>query len=517
MTDITNTAKNIIDDKEVKTENKLRSHQLKHFLNKDLEDISTELLHSLFTTIENSEAPEEQQLKQKIITELIKRKPIGKNYSETKLTEGVHSNGHSLEELTFSQVQNQIEKYIPNSTVTLKLALAIVASSNFRQKVMLWLLFVGAPSSGKTDILKLFKHAECVYFLDSLTLNAFISGERETDKQKVHDLLPQVNNKCLIIKDWTVVFSLDERMTKKILGDMVGSYDEELTKFSSRRGQITYDSYFAQLGAITPSTLNRHTQYLNMVGPRFLFYTMPDLTREQEEQGFTNIFEQKDRKRVEKELSQLVSAYIDKLSLNTPEIKDITKEFQEEFKVASRLMARGRGITIMKAATFENSEGEKITYYELQEVQIEHPFRAVQQLILLAQYLAYVSNKNEITRDEMDIIKEVVISSMPADRSQALRVIINLGGIITASTLADFEDFDKSVKTARRLLDELSYLKILKKNKTVGGTIPTGYEIREEFKDFLMDARHDEEDSTVHSRLVLSPYSNQEEELSEVI
>ena len=507
-------AKKLINPQE-EIKSKLQKHQLDYFSNRNFTEIDIDTLHSLYRTIEGSEDNLEKELEEKIINELAKREPVDKNYRGTKVTASVHINGENLEALTFSQVQKEIEKYIPNSSNILKIALAIIACSNFRQKVMLWLLLVGAPSSGKTDILKLFKHSNNVYFLDSLTLNAFISGERETDKTKVYDLLPQVNNKCLIIKDWTVLFSLDERMTKKILGDMVGSYDEELTKFSSRRGQITYDSYFSQLGAITPATLNKHTQYLNMVGPRFLFYTMPNLTEEQENQGFENIFSQKDRKKIEKELAQLVSAYIDLLSLNSPSIKEFSKETQEQFKVASRLMARGRGIVIMNSATFEKKVGdeiEKISYYELQEVQIEHPFRAIQQLILLAQYLAYVSNKIEVTQEEMEIIKEIVISSMPADRSQALRVIINMGGVITAKELASSDNFERSIKTARRLLDELTYLKILKKEQTIGGTIPTGYEIREEFKEFLIgvtDVKKD--DSSVHSRLLLSPYSNEQE------
>ena len=503
-------------EKEIKKP-KLQKHQIEYFSNRDLAEIEIDTLHALARTIEDSKNEGEMELKQKIIDELQKRELRTKNYRRSTIPQSVHIDGENLGSLTFSQVQKEIEQYIPNSTIPLKIALAIIASSNFRQKVMLWLLFVGVPSSGKTEILRLFKHSMSVYFLDSFTLNAFISGERETEKQKVHDLLPQINNKCLIIKDWTVVFSLDERMTKKILGDMVGSYDEELTKFSTRRGQITYDSYFSQLGAITPATLNKHTNYLNMVGPRFIFYTMPDLNEEQEEQSFKNIFSQKDRKKTERELSQLISAYIDLLSLNSPIVKEIDDKYQQEFRVASRLMARGRGIVIMNAAIFEKKEGdniEKIRYYELEEVQIEHPFRAIQQLILLAEYLAYVSNKEEITQEEMAIIKEVVISSMPAARSQALRVIINMGGVITAKILAESDNFEKSTKTARRLLDELTYLKILKKEQTIGGTIPAGYEIREEFKNFLIGTEDlKNEDSTVHTGENMTPYSNELEDL----
>ena len=92
------------------------------------------------------------------------------------------------------------------------------------------------------------------------------------------------------MKDWTVIFSLDERMTKKIIGDMVGAYDKSLSKFSSRRGNITYDAEFSHLGCITPATLNRHQNYLNMIGPRFLSYGIGEITSDQGKELQSNIF-----------------------------------------------------------------------------------------------------------------------------------------------------------------------------------------------------------------------------------
>ncbi|OGG39172.1 hypothetical protein A3J20_05365 [Candidatus Gottesmanbacteria bacterium RIFCSPLOWO2_02_FULL_42_29] len=396
-------------------------------------------------------------------------------YSGTETTECIY---------TWQEVEENVESYLPNISTALKIALAVATSGSRKNRVMLWLLLVGSPSSGKTDLVRLFKKSVAVFSLDNLTLNAFISGERPTEKQQVYDLLPKLNGKCLIVKDWTVVFSLDERMTKKIIGDMVGAYDKSLAKFSSRRGNITYDSEFSHIGCITPATLNKHHNYLNMIGPRFLGYIIPDLSEEDEKKSFDAIFSNENRNEKEKLVVEIVSKYLDNLnSRDINLIKPLSKQVQEYLITASKFMAQARGIIITKAAKFTNEDGKEIAYYEQLERQIEQPWRGVQQLMILSKYLALVVGKNEVGVDECKIIKEIVISSMPADRAQAVRVLQNYEkGEITAKQLS--EKVDKSAKTSRRLLDELSFLGIVEKAKG-SGTIASFYNFVDKFKAFL--------------------------------
>lgn len=385
--------------------------------------------------------------------------------------------------LEYQEIESKVLALLPNAQIGLKIVLAIGVSSHFLSPLMLWMLLVGVPSSGKTDLVRLIKNAENTYYLDNLTQNAFISGERATKSQKVYDLLPLIDKKCLIIKDWTSIFSLDEKMTKKLLGDLVGIYDKEFTKFSSRRGNISYKSAFSQLGCITPSTLNRHTQYMNMVGPRFLCYSMPTSTSKDADKSYESIFANADRSLIEKGARLYASSYLNQLIQKPFDIKPLSKSIQSYLRTAAELMSNCRGIVLLQSATFKNEEGEEIKYYEVSDVQIEEPWRAIQQIILLAKYLAFVIGKDEVGTEELAIIKEVVISSMPADRSQALRAIEEQGGTITAKSLADASE--RSARTSRRLLDELTALKVLEKVKG-SGTIANDYTINEQFKNILL-------------------------------
>lgn len=400
---------------------------------------------------------------------------------------------------TFDEIATQLEQYLPNTRVALKILLAVATSGTRKNRVMLWMLFVGPPSSGKTDLLKLIKNSSSVHSLDSLTLNAFISGERQTEKQKVYDLLAVLDKKCLVIKDWTVIFSQDERMTKKVIGDMVGAYDKVLAKFSTRRGNVTYQAEFSHIGAITPATLNQHHNYLNQIGQRFLMYTMPPLSVDDEEKSFKVIFSGENRMLREKQIAETVTTYLTQLNtMNIDIVGPFSEKVQHYFRLASNFMARSRGIVILQLASFQNETGDTISYYEPLDVQIEQPWRAVQQLMILARYLAFVAGKRSVDEEELEIIREVVISSMPADRSQALRAIrLNPTGVITAKELS--EQVDKSDKTARRLLQELMHLKIVKKTEG-SGTLAASYEIADEFKQFI----------SVDPRELLSAYSKNE-------
>ena len=404
--------------------------------------------------------------------------------SGTETPQGVPNQELLSTSLSYQEVENKVLQLLPNAQTGLKIVLAVAISCQFESRLMLWLLLVGVPSSGKTDLVRLVKDATDIsYYLDNLTQNAFISGERATKSQKVYDLLPLINKKCLIIKDWTSIFALDEKMTKKLLGDLVGIYDREFTKFSSRRGNISYSSSFSQLGCITPATLNKHTTYMNMVGPRFLCYTMPPTTFDDGNTSFDLIFSDSDRSLIEKETRLYASSYLHQLAQTTPNIKPYSTDVREYLRTAAELMSNCRGIAILAASSFKNEDGEDVKYYEVSDVQIEEPWRAVQQLIELAKYLAFVVGKDEVGVEELAIIKEVVISSMPADRSQALRLIKDHEGEITAKELADLSD--RSPKTSRRLLDELVALKALEKIKG-SGTLATDYKVNDQFKDFLL-------------------------------
>ncbi len=387
------------------------------------------------------------------------------------------------ESLTFEEVVVVVEKFIPNSTTALKLVLAVGLSAHTSIAVMLWLVIVSPPSSGKSDLVRLIKHAPSTYSLDTFTQNSFISGERVRGNEKVYDLLNELDKKVLIIKDWTPLFSMDEKATRKIIGDLVGIYDKEFSKFSGSRGLISTKSIFSHLGAITPATLSKHTQYLNTVGPRFLFYTLPDISSTEEEAGFVSIFSGRDREALEHTAQLHASSYLHQLTQKKDIDVDIPSHVRQYIEIAAKFLSRCRGITIPNSVVYRDNSGYERKDWEYGDAQIEQPWRATLQLIELAKNLAIVSGKSIVGRDELSIVRGVVLSSMPFDRAKAVRAFSEHGGVLDKNILSSY--YAKSQKTMYRLLKELSHLGIAEESKN-SGSQPSTYKVVDTFYNFLV-------------------------------
>ncbi len=363
-------------------------------------------------------------------------------------------------DINLGEVYEEISKIgvIPREIIDI--VTCIIASHALQINPPLWLMIIGVPSSFKTELVKLFELDE-VYTLDTLTENSFASGYVEKGTKKTFDLLPNLNDKCLIIKDLTTLFSLNDETVKKILGDLTSIFDGEYRKYTGNRGLIEHYSLFSFMGCITPSILNKHTRYVHQLGPRFLYLRLPELTQEDMEKAKSIAWNLKDRGNKIKEVRLIVSSFanqfIKKLKNEVlPEITDIA--LREKVFAMAEFIAVTRGIVIIKGSSFENENKEKRNYYEVIDRQIEQPWRIFNQLKSLSQILALLHGNNEVTETDITTLKLVISSSMPIPRAE----IINSIGLSEGLTKKEIADsIGKSIKTVERGAKELIALGIL--------------------------------------------------------
>lgn len=401
----------------------------------------------------------ETELRQ--VFDSISRKELAK---QTQLT-GTQTppSNNKKEQVTLNEALEAVEKVLPGKRDLTLLAMATCISHLVDGKTPLWLMFVGVPSSAKTEVARMVGKVPCAYFLDALTENAFVSGMRGSV-----DLLPLLNNKCLIVKDFTTTLSQKEETVKKILGDLTSIYDDSFSKHSPMTGTVTYHSFFSLLGCVTPQALNRHQRYMNQIGPRFIFYRVPSSSQDEVEKSFGVLWSVKDSRPGFRVAQEKVSSYCAGV---LSELKDLSLESesldtQNYLNSLAKFIARARGMVITRLAEFLNEKNEKVQFYEPIEIQIEEPFRALQQLRVLARSLAVVKGKLKVGEEELKLVKEVALSSMPADRSLLLSVVVSQNRYWTAKEVADAIGI--SHKTALRQLDELVTLKIMTKQGQTG-------------------------------------------------
>lgn len=371
--------------------------------------------------------------------------------------------------VTLEEALRTVDEILPGKKDLVRLAMATSISHLLDQKTPLWIMFVGVPSSAKTEVARLLNYIPSTYYLDALTENAFVSGAKNHNGSEPLDLLPLLNGKCFIIKDFTTTLSQREETVKKILGDLTSIYDDSFGKHSGARGTVRYHAFFSILGCVTPQAINRHQRYMNQIGPRFLFFRVPTSEETEVNQALEIIWSFSDSKAKFTEAQKKVSAYCYQLAQKVPEIQlnKESKEVQDQLNSLAKFIARARGMVITKQAEFYNSDNEKVTFYEPLEVQIEEPFRALLQLRVLARSLAVVSGKQEVGVEELELVKKVALSSMPADRALLLSVIATEDKQWSAKEIAD--QLGISHKTALRQMDELVSLKVLSKTEQGNG------------------------------------------------
>ncbi len=343
---------------------------------------------------------------------------------------------------------------------TLKIIVAIIISAHLRLNPPLWLFLVGVPSSFKTELVGLFSAMNEVYTLDTLTENALASGYVPPDGSEPQDLLPLLDNKTFIIKDLNTLFSMNEEMVKKILGDLTSIFDGKFQKFTATRGLIDYNSLFSMIGCITPSILIKHYSYATQLGPRFLFLRLPELTEKEMQESFKKSWNETNRREKIIKTRQIVSSYTTQLIRKIKDHKNIPEgeEVQNRINTIAKFVCKARGIAITGKATFSNEKGEKIDYFEIKDWQIEHPWRILNQIKSLLRIISFINKKNVVDEEEIGTIKPIILSTMPIERAEILKILVEKCGV-SANELA--REVGKSSKTIRRTLKELEALKII--------------------------------------------------------
>ena len=356
----------------------------------------------------------------------------------------------------------------PHSGDLLEIAMAAAVSLKLLEEdgIPVWVLAVGNPSSDKTKTILGIAQAPEVYSLDTMTENSFITGFVDPGGSKPVDLLAELIGKCLVIKDLTTLFSLKDDTIKRVRGDLQSVYDGNFARFTGTRGKVEYKTRLSLIGCVTPHALARHSRYISEMGSRLLFYRIPPLTDQERGEGLKLVWDDSKKSERVSKYRLLASSYVHKLICTSGYEITIPDEYRRKIDVLALLLARGRGVIRTSKVQFENEEGKTREYYEIDDTQVEEPFRATLQLKTLALALALIHGRTTVGDHELELLRRVVLSTMQNDRSSVLALFGNPSRITSEGTLTYrlcAQGLDKSYGRAKQLLTELTHLKILER------------------------------------------------------
>lgn len=147
----------------------------------------------------------------------------------------------------------------------LAVMMAVVASTIIPDDP-LWVFVEGPPSSGKTELMMAFLGMpEQVYFTSRFYAQQFVSGFSGGEDCS---LVKRILGKCLFIKDYTEMHTMEKADKNKVEGVLRGGYDGRIdAPFGNTAETKTYEGYFSIIAGVTQVI---HNNTNSSLGERFL-------------------------------------------------------------------------------------------------------------------------------------------------------------------------------------------------------------------------------------------------------
>jgi hypothetical protein len=305
-----------------------------------------------------------------------------------------------------------------------------------------WLFVVGHSGGTKTETVRSLSGSD-IYTLDSLTDHTFVSGKVE-DGKPVKGILPQLDGKVLVIKDFSVILSMREDVRNAVFSQLRTLHDGYLEcGYGTLDEPIRVNAKIGIIAACTPH-LDSYGKMNAVLGDRFL-----RLRHDVEDRKTLGLRAAKNLGKEDEmrtELQSMTSKFIDGLRFKQiAATEDQLKAFVGMACATSML----RSHVMMK---FWNNQ---VTDYEVAPNK-EYPTRLTKQFLKLAMLLANVRGHKEIEIADLKTIQRVARDTCIQPRLKIVQHMIKEGKGCSSKQIADGVGIPKT--TVWRELKEMQYL-----------------------------------------------------------
>jgi hypothetical protein len=275
----------------------------------------------------------------------------------------------------------------------------------------IWIFVIGPPGATKTELVRAFC-GQRFYTTSSITSHTLITGLKD---KTAKDLLPELDGKVLIIKDFTTTLT-DENELAEILSQLREAYDGYMEKnFGSGVGKKSYKSKFGLIACVTPQ-IDAYGTVQNLLGERFLKIRMRTDRRKSAQKAMENAGKEDEMR---EELRFATCAILDEAKGRIASTK--------ELKIPDEIETKILELAIFTATARSGVHRDRQHYMTvLPEPEIGT--RLAKQLKKLAQALAIIRGKDSVGDAEFETILRVALDSIPKKRMKIL------GAFFTAKT-----------------------------------------------------------------------------------
>jgi hypothetical protein len=327
----------------------------------------------------------------------------------------------------------------------IKTGIAVIGSLSFRGIANpISLLYEGGSGRGKSTIINVLNPDRAdtkkfVYRLDNFTPKSFVSHAANVPKGDIEkiDILPQLRDKTLLVKELAPIFRGREDELRANFSVLTSVLDGKgHVSASGVHGRRGYEgSYvFNWLGATTPIPAKTDA-IMAQLGNRILRYEIVGTEPSEEDlMKFAEKFEpEAQEERCQDVANEFLTAHFvwcPPRSID-PESIAMDSHLLLEIVRLAKLIAHGR----IEVNRIPPAFGFSSTEEEFIPSKAEGPFRIILYLRTIAQALALVEGRNEVSTEDVEIIRLIAFSTINFTRREVLREVLFAGGILTSNML----------------------------------------------------------------------------------
>lgn len=317
-----------------------------------------------------------------------------------------------------------------------------------------WLMLVAPPSGGKTELLRALDGLPFVYFLSSLTAQTLISGKK-TKNGSSCSLLPKLNGKILILKDFTSVLSMKHEQRAEVLAQLREVADGRFSKGFGTGDTVDWQGHVGFLGAVTPVYDTFHS-VISVMGDRFLLWRSEN--EEDMSPGLMAIDRVGGETAMREEMQAAATQFIEQFK-NFKLSRVVVSEETKKMIVGMALFAAKLRCPVERDPYTKN-----ITY----DPQPEGAPRLSKQLYQLGVALAVIHGNTTIGPDEFEILSKITFDLTTSRRAKIVRYLWDKKCWESFSHWESTTDvalaLDLPTNTAKYALEDLMILRVCRRD-----------------------------------------------------
>lgn len=285
-----------------------------------------------------------------------------------------------------------------------------------------WLLLVGPPGGGKSEILNALSGLPYIRTAGTLTEASLLSGTPKKDHGQAArgGLLMEIGEFGIIVaKDFGSILSMNRDAQGSTLAALREVYDGKWTRLVGTDGgrSLHWEGKVGFVGGVTP-TIDRHHAVMGAMGERFMLFRIPEVDADiQARRALSHAGKEK---RMRKELADAVASVIGDQAMIAREPDD------DEI---SQLVALGTLVVRARSAVERDNYNREILL-------VPGPEAPTRFTIMLKRLLAGMYAIGMEKSDAWRVLAKVALDSIPALRLAIMTTLDDYNGQLSTNDLA---------------------------------------------------------------------------------